>query len=143
MPRGRKKAAPVETETVKATEVVSVEETVEEEKTAVSAEEPAQEVPKKRGRKPGAKNKPKEVKKEVKEMKTTKTSTGKGLTENIYVEYGDGQYRIEDITNRIKEAWTAEGHRVGSIKNLDIYIKPEHNKAYYVINDKNGGSVDL
>lgn len=139
MPRGRKKAAPVETETVKATEVVSVEETVEEEKTAISAEEPAQEAPKKRGRKPGAKNKPKEVK----EMKTTKTSTGKGLTENIYVEYGDGQYKIEDITNRIKEAWTAEGHRVGSIKNLDIYIKPEHNKAYYVINDKNGGSVEL
>jgi len=30
-----------------------------------------------------------------------------------------------------------------SIKTLEIYVKPEENKAYYFINGKDDGSVDL
>ena len=40
-------------------------------------------------------------------------------------------------------SFVAEGHRAGCIKTLNIYVKPEEYKAYYVINDKFFGSVDL
>ena len=42
-----------------------------------------------------------------------------------------------------KKQFVAEGHRAGCIKTLNIYVKPEEYKAYYVINDKFFGSVDL
>ena len=37
----------------------------------------------------------------------------------------------------------SSGIRAGCIKTLNIYVKPEEYKAYYVINDKFFGSVDL
>lgn len=48
------------------------------------------------------------------------------------------------VVDKVKAAFVASGHRVSSIKSLQIYIKPEENKAYYVINDnKYSGEVDL
>ena len=34
-------------------------------------------------------------------------------------------------------------HRASSVKKLTLYVKPEDRKAYYVINDKTTGSVEL
>lgn len=47
------------------------------------------------------------------------------------------------IEEKVKAQFVAEGHRAGAIKKLDIYIKPEENAAYYVINEKFSGRVDL
>lgn len=40
-------------------------------------------------------------------------------------------------------AYVAEGHRASAIKKLTIYLKPEERKAYYVINEKATGDIDL
>ncbi len=40
---------------------------------------------------------------------------------------------MEDIINRVKDAYAAEGHSAASVKNIEVYIKPEENMAYYVI----------
>lgn len=165
MPRGRKPKNPAVTE--KAVEEVKVmevmpEETVQEPAAEPEvAAEPVQEPPKKRGRKPGVKNKPKEVneekveriekseKPEVKETKAAKSAKAAKpakATENkidIYVEFSGNQYKTEDIISSIQSNWMEEGHRLGSIKSLNVYIKPEAGKAYYVINDKNAGDVSL
>lgn len=108
-------------------------ETVEE---TEKPEEPAeaQETVKKRGRKPGTRTKQKEVRTEKAAPENTKT---------IYVQYGGHEYKTEDVMANVQAAWVAEGHRASSIKNLDIYIKPEEGMAYYVINGKNSGSVSL
>ena len=37
----------------------------------------------------------------------------------------------------------ADGHRASSIKSLQVYLKPEEFAAYYVINQKFAGRVDL
>ena len=49
----------------------------------------------------------------------------------------------QDIADQAKKAWEAEGHRASSIKSLDIYVKPEEFAAYYVINGKDTGKVEL
>lgn len=75
--------------------------------------------------------------------KTTKTEAKKELTPAIYVQYAGNEASIEDITEAAKKAYVEDGHRVSSIKSLNIYIKPEENAAYYVINEKFAGRTDL
>ena len=47
------------------------------------------------------------------------------------------------VKEQIVAAYVAEGHRASAIKKLTIYLKPEERKAYYVINEKATGDVDL
>lgn len=48
-----------------------------------------------------------------------------------------------DIKAAVKEAWVAQGNKVKEIDTLDIYVKPEEKKAYYVVNGSVNGSIDL
>ncbi len=62
----------------------------------------------------------------------------------FHLQYGAFETTNSDIVNRIKEKYVSEGHRAGNIKNLQIYVKPEEGKAYYVINEKPANEwVDL
>ena len=65
------------------------------------------------------------------------------LKPEITVQYQNLEVTTEAVEERVKAQFAAEGHRVGTIKKLNIYVKPEEYKAYYVINDKFFGSVDL
>ena len=76
------------------------------------------------------------------EKKTTRTRRAKKPVEKVqevYFEYQDEQFQAESLVARIHEAYKAEGHRVGAIKSLKVYINPVEHKAYYVINDKAEG----
>ena len=50
---------------------------------------------------------------------------------------------IMAIVEKVKGLYVAEGHRESSIKSIQVYVKPEENKAYYVINTKMTGDIDL
>ena len=50
---------------------------------------------------------------------------------------------MEEAVEKAKAQFVAEGHRESSIKSLRVYLKPEDGAAYYVINDKIAGRVDL
>ena len=43
----------------------------------------------------------------------------------------------------VKKAWTKSGKKVGDIKEMDLYIKPEENAVYYVINGTETGAVEF
>ena len=93
-----------------------------------TVEEPAavEEAPKKRpGRKPGSTVKKAEVK------------------ASLILQYGDNETDISLVEDKVKAQFVAEGHRASTIKTLNIYVKPEDYAAYYVINDKFSGRVDL
>lgn len=127
------KTAPVaeEKETVVETvadvkEAVQAVEAVEKEKEAVTEEKAADE-PKRKGRKPGSKNK----------VKTEKAVAEK--TESVFVELDGNKFETDDIVARVRAAWVAEGHRAGNIKKLSVYINMNESRAYYVINDKAEG----
>jgi hypothetical protein len=95
---------------------------------AKPAAEPAK-TPAKRGRKPGQKN-------------AVKADKGE-LKPEVFIQFAGTEAVVADVTEKIKASYVEEGHRVSSIKSLQVYLKPEENAAYYVINQKTAGKVDL
>ena len=75
--------------------------------------------------------------------KTTvkKTTAKKEMKVNTFVEYYGKQVEEQDIVARVKKSWTASGKKVGDIKTMDLYIKPEEAAVYYVINGTEKGAV--
>ena len=134
------KDAAKKVETVAETTVKKAEAAAET--TAKKVEEKAETVAKK------AEAKAETAAKKVEKAKTTvkkaakKTVKEPAKTEFI-VEFQGNAASVTNLEDKVKAQFVAEGHRAGCIKNLNIYIKPEDYKAYYVINDKFTGSVDL
>lgn len=85
--------------------------------------------------------------------KTTKKTTKKGAkrgpkpaserTIELQVQYGGREVSYTDLVNRIKDMWKEQGKRETSLKSINIYVKPEEFKAYYVINDDVTGEIDF
>lgn len=131
----------LETAQVELTETMTTEnkETVAPEKT----EEPKKEAKK------TAKTTKKAAEKKATEKKASKVATKEAKetktapVEQIFVQYAGNEYATSMILANIKDAWVAAGHTVSSIKSLNVYVKPEENAAYYVINDKETGKVNL
>ena len=48
-----------------------------------------------------------------------------------------------EIKAAVKDAWTAAGNKVKDMETVEIYVKPEEKKAYYVINGNVNGAVEL
>lgn len=75
----------------------------------------------KRGPKPGAKRGPKPASERTIEMT---------------VQFGEKEVTYTDMVNRIKAMWKEQGKREVSMKSLELYVKPEESKVYYVINSQ-------
>lgn len=62
----------------------------------------------------------------------------------VTIQYDGKDADVAKVEENIKAKFVAEGHRAGNIKKLEVYIKPQDGKAYYVINDgKFTGDIDL
>lgn len=48
-----------------------------------------------------------------------------------------------EIISKIKENWVSDGKLVKDIKTIDMYVKPEEKKVYYIINDEINGDLDI
>lgn len=85
--------------------------------------------------------------KTAKTTKSTKTTTKKAVKEEmkpeVFIQYQGKEAIVEEAIEKAKAEFVADGHRVSSIKSLQIYLKPEEYAAYYVINQKFAGRVDL
>lgn len=130
------------------TEVNGADEAAKEE--AVSAEvkpEAAKKAAKdeaKPAEKKGGKDEAKAAKKTAAKKSAAKKADKPELKPDIYIEYQGKQAAETAVVEKVKAAFVASGHRASSIKSLQIYIKLEEFKAYYVINDgKYTGGVDL
>lgn len=134
---------------------VEVKVSAAEEKDTVVKEEPVvEEAPaaeavvkeqKKRGRKPGSKNAVKTINKdtEAKKGKKAEKSEKAEKQEEVYLQFAGEEIDVEEVMEKARTAYVSEGHRASSIKSLRLYIKPEEHKAYYVINEKAAGSIEL
>ena len=126
---------PVATTETKTTEVVASPEKTEEKKTAEVNVEPEKKTVakkattrKKASAKKGAKRGPKPAAER---------------TVELHVQYGGKEVAYTDLVNRIKEMWKEQGKRETSMKSLNIYVKPDEFKAYYVINEEITGEIDF
>ena len=63
--------------------------------------------------------------------------------ERVYVQYAGKEWEAEALIAQVRAAYVADGHRPSSIRTLEVYIKPEDGKVYYVVNQKASGSIDL
>ena len=138
------KAAEVKAATEVKTEAPAAEpvaEVKEADKTEVKAEAEEVKPVKKVGRpkKTAAQEAPKAAKK-AKEAKN-EAAKAEAAGVNVVVEFNGTQRKVDEIVDKIKNEWVAAGHRLSSIKSLDVYIKPEDYTAYYVINGKVTGKV--
>lgn len=43
----------------------------------------------------------------------------------------------------VKKDWKDAGKKLADIESLDIYVKPQEGKAYYVVNREVEGKIDL
>ena len=59
------------------------------------------------------------------------------------VQYQDKETTVDAIRSKVIEQFVSEGNVAEDIKNIKIYIKPEDLAAYYVVNDRFSGRVDL
>lgn len=64
-------------------------------------------------------------------------------TIELQVQYGGREISYTDLVNRIKDMWKEQGKRETSLKSLNIYVKPDEFKAYYVINDEITGEIEF
>ena len=87
-----------------------------------------------------------EVKKPAAKKPAAKKSAPKEKAErveNIFLQVGGREWNTAQLRDQAVAAYAAEGHRVSGIKRLELYVKPEDGKAYFAINEKFEGSVDL
>lgn len=75
--------------------------------------------------------------------KTTarKTTAKKEMKVTTTVQYYGKEVEEKEMIANVKKAWTKAGHKVGDIKTMELYIKPEDAAVYYVINGTESGAV--
>lgn len=86
------------------------------------------------------------LKEETVEKKTAakKTTKKAELKTELFLQFGEKEYTDKEILKLVKNVWTKEMKRkVGEMKKVQIYVKPEEFAAYYVINGEVTGKVDL
>ena len=91
-------------------------------------------------KKPAAKKtaakKPAAKKTAAKKPAAKKTATKK-KTNNVYVEFAGNKFNVEKIEKAVKADYTKKSGKK-TMTTVNIYVKPEDGKAYYVIDRKKG-----
>ncbi|OUO78604.1 hypothetical protein B5F53_09975 [Blautia sp. An249] len=78
-----------------------------------------------------------------KAMVCEKEEPKKSAQMNVLLQYQGKETREEDLFEKVKKWWVDQGNTEESLENADIYIKPEDGKAYFIINKKTEGNVEL
>ena len=75
--------------------------------------------------------------------KRTTTKKAAVVTEEVYLQYAGKEFSSADLTAKVKEIWKEMGKKAADLKDIKVYVKPEVNAAYYVINNEETGSFGL
>ena len=74
-----------------------------------------------------------EVKAETKKA-PAKRAAAKDIKTSVVVQFAGKEVTEKELIAAVKKAYTKKGNKVGDIKTIEIYVKPEENAAYYVVN---------
>lgn len=80
----------------------------------------------------------------VKAVETTakKAAAAVKKVEDVFVQYGEKEVKVAEVVDQAKAAFKEANGRK-AIKTVQVYVKPEENAAYYVINSEFTGKIDL
>lgn len=86
-----------------------------------------------------------EPKAAAKKPAVRKTAAAKAeLKTEIFLQFSGKEYSEAEILKKVKDIWTKElKNKVGDMKKVELYLKPEESAAYYVVNGDTTGRVDL
>ena len=112
--------------------------------TSVQAEAAPKKEPAKRGpaKKEAAAKKETAKKPAAKKTATKRTSAKKAeLKHEIHIQYGGKAYSQEELIKMAKDVWKYDlKQKVGDLTSVELYVKPEENVVYYVMNKDFTGS---
>ena len=69
-----------------------------------------------------------------------KAKNSKKVTESVWIQYAGREIEVSDILERAKAAYAGDAKKMTDIR---VYVKPEENKAYFVVNGDETGCVAL
>ncbi len=145
---------------VKATEA-AIETKVEDIKTEDKAAETkvAEETAAGRKKTPAKKTASKAAETDVKEPKEPKEAKAASVTAvkaakstakkedvkcSVQLQYAGKAYTQEELLKVAKDIWKNDlKQKAGDLSSVELYVKPEENKVYYVMNDEFKGSFDI
>lgn len=61
--------------------------------------------------------------------------------EEVFVQYSHHEIRTTDIIEKAKQDYVSKGNKPSSIREIQVYIKPSDNAAYYVVNHQETGKI--
>lgn len=116
--------------------------------TAITEKVPAKEDAKTPAKKTTARKSVKKVSekpvKAVEKKPATRRTAKKESAAEIYVQFLGREISAKDVLENVKNLWTSEmGRKEKDLKDVKVYIKPEENKAYFVINGNETGYIWL
>ena len=135
---------PVEAAAEKKEEKKAPEKKTPEKKTSTRATAKKETTAKRTTKKEAAPKKETAKKETAKKETTTKrTASKKEIKISAIVEHYGKQIAEQDIIANVKRAWMNSGRDEKEIKSIELYIKPEENAVYYVVNETETGAVAL
>lgn len=92
-----------------------------------------------------------EVKEEVKKepvkkaaapkKEAAKKAPAKKATASLYVQFADKSYSMDELVKIAEDVWVYDlGKKASDMKSVEIYVKPEESRAYFVVNGTENGS---
>ncbi len=86
----------------------------------------------------------KTVKKETAKVAKAAKATTKKATTNVHIQFAGKSYTNEDLINIMKDVWTYDlNQKEADLKNVELYVKPEENAVYYVVNGEISGRFTI
>ncbi|WP_353047657.1 DUF6465 family protein [Exiguobacterium sp. s163] len=60
-----------------------------------------------------------------------------------FIQHDGMNVNLKDIEGRVRSIWREKGNLMKDISRLELYVKPEEKRVYFVINEIFTGSVSL
>ena len=81
------------------------------------------------------------VKKTAAKAATSARAAKKEVEATVSVQFSGKSYTTQELVAIAKDVWKYDlKKKVGDFKSVELYVKPEENQAYYVINGEHTGS---
>lgn len=75
---------------------------------------------------------------------TKKVAAKPAAKAEVTVEFSGKAYTTDQLVKIAQDVWVYDlGHKAADMKTVDLYVKPEENVAYYVVNGEITGSFAL
>lgn len=111
-------------------------------KAAAPKKEAAKKAPVKKAEAPKAEAKKAPAKKAAAPKKeAAKKAPAKKATASLYVQFADKSYSMDELVKIAEDVWVYDlGKKASDMKSVEIYVKPEESRAYFVVNGTENGS---